>query len=225
MMSKQDTATPETSRNSLRSPERQALAQAIAARDAADQRESTLTRAAERAKADRFLATRDVEEAERSLNRAREAAREVLVDTYAFMGGDEGNDSRAAPGDVIEAGRTLAAAQRRASDLAMVEQELAARTGPAPGRSLPAIEVDKRVRAVVRSAPITRRLVEDFRTAERTFQQYQATLIFLAGLNCIPDDLVGSAPKAHHTRYAEPNPVWKAAIESLKRDPDAELPS
>jgi hypothetical protein len=208
-----------------RTAEREQLAAAIAVRDQAEAREATLAKAHERAKADRFLATRDVEEAERSLARCREAARETLVDSYAFMGGDEGNDSRAAPGDVIEAEATLAAAQRRMADLQMVEQELSARSQPAPGRSLPDIEVGKRVRAVVKDCPTLRRLVEDFRTAERTFQQYHSTLRWLAAHDLIPDDLKNSAPKPHEVYQAPPDTQWTAAIESLKRDPDAELPS
>jgi hypothetical protein len=215
---KQDTATLETSQNSLRSREREALAEAIRVRNEADQREATLTKAAERARADAFLARRAVEAAQTALNSARDKARLALADAYIDGEVDDGSA-------VTEAERTLAQAQRRLSDLQLVEQELAARTGPAPGRSLPAIEVDKRVRAVVRAHTNVRRMVEDFDTARRTFQQYEATLIFLAGLNCIPDDLVASAPKAHATRFAEPDPAWRSAVEALKRDPDAELPA
>jgi hypothetical protein len=202
-----------------RTAEREQLAAAIAARDAADQREATLAKAAERARADAFAARRAVEDAERALNRAREAARESLVDAYV------GDDIRTAPSDVIEAERTLATAQRRLSDLQLVEQELGARSGPAPGRSLPSTKVDQAVRAVVKAAPITRRLVEDFRTAERTFQQYHSTLRWLAAHGMIPDDLKDRAPKAHETYHCAPDPAWEAALGKLARDADAELPS
>jgi hypothetical protein len=216
---KQDATTPETSH---RSQERQALAAAIRARNEAEARESTLTKAAERARADAFLARRAVEAAEAALNRARETARASLVDAY--VGDGDSDDSRAAPSDVIEAEATLAAAQRRLSDLQLVEKELSVRTGPAPGRSLPGMRVDEAVREVVRSHPTLRRLVQDFRLAERTFRTTEATLIWLAGQKCIPADLTEAGPKAHHTRYAEPDPAWLAAVESLKRDADAALP-
>ena len=204
-----------------RTPEREALAAAIAQRDEAEAREATLAKATERAKADRFLAGRDVEDAQRVLDRAREAAREALVDTYAFMG-SEGDD--AAQATIAEAERTLAAAQRRLSDLRMVEQELSARSGPAPGRSIPSTRVDAAIRAVVKAHPTVRRLITDFDTARRAFQQYHSTLRWLAAHDCIPDDLKNSAPKAHDTYHAEPDPTWKAALAALGQNPDAELP-
>jgi hypothetical protein len=213
--------TPEISRNSStgqRSPQREILAAAIRARNEADQREATLAKAAERARADAFLARRDVDDAQRALTQAQETARLALADAY--IDGEAEDD-----GVVTEAERTLAQAQRRLSDLAMVEQELSARSQPAPGRSLPDIEVGKRVRAVVKDCPTLRRLVDDFRTAERTFQQYHSTLRWLAAHDLIPDDLKGSAPKPHETYHTEPDPKWTTAIESLKRNPDAELPA
>ena len=201
-----------------RTPERQLLASAIAARDAAASREAQLAQALERAKADRFKASRTVEEAESTLNRVRAAARESLVDAYTFMSDDRGDDG------VEAAEQALALATRRLAELQMVEAELGTRTGPAPGHTLPSIKVEAALRDVVRSHPTVRRMVKDFETARRTFQQYEATLIHLAGQACIPDDLTEAAPKANHTRYASPDPVWLAAMEQLKRDPDAPLP-
>ena len=205
-----------------RTAEREQLAQAIAARDAAAGREATLTQAVERARADAFLARRSVEDAERALNRARETARESLVDAYTFMGGDGSSDGSDA---VIEAERILAVAQRRLADLQMVEKELATRTGPAPGRSIPNIKVDAAIRDVVRAHPTVRRLIADYDTARRAWEEYHSTLRWLAAHDCIPDELKGAAPKAHETYHAEPDPQWTAAIESLKRDADAELPT
>jgi hypothetical protein len=200
-----------------RTPERQILAAAIEARNHSAEREATLVKAAERARADGFLARRSVEAAEAALRRAREGAPALAVDAY--LDGAEVD----AP-SVADAERALAEAEKRAAELKAIEAELITRTGPAPGRTLPNIKVEAALRDVVRSHPTVRRMVKDFETARRTFQQYEATLIHLAGQACIPDDLTSTAPKAHHTRYAEPDPAWLAAFSALSRDADASLP-
>jgi hypothetical protein len=110
------------------------------------------------------------------------------------------------------------------AELAMIEQELSARTRPAPGYSVPNSRVGEAVRAVVKSHPAVRRLVEDFATARRAFQQSEATLIHLSAQRCVPDDLVSLAPRADATRFADPDPAWVSAIAALGVDADAELP-
>jgi hypothetical protein len=87
------------------------------------------------------------------------------------------------------------------------------------------MRVGEAMRAVVKSHPTVRRLVEDFELARRTFQQYEATLIHLANQRCIPDDLVSVAPSVNATRFAEPDPAWVRALASLSLDADAELPA
>ena len=200
-----------------RSAEREALATAIAVRDAAKAEEATLKRGAERAKADAFLARRTVEAAEAALSRAQETARFALADAYL-------NDEATDGSDIAEAEAALATAQRRAAELALIAQELGERSSPAPGQSVPNIRVAESVRAVVKAAPIVRRLVADFDTARRTFQTYHSTLRWLAAHNCIPADLLAEAPKAHETFYAEPAVEWVQALEALKLDADATLP-
>ena len=197
--------------------ERQALATAIAVRDAAKAEEATLKRGAERAKADAFLARRTVEAAEAALTKLQETARFALADDYLNGEADDGSE-------IAEAEAALATAQRRAAELGMIEQELRARSGPVPGHSVPAMRVEEAMRAVVKAAPIVRRLVQDFDTARRTFQQYEATLIHLAVQRCIPDDLKDAAPRPNATRYADPDPAWVSAIAALAIDADATLP-
>jgi len=201
-----------------RSPARAALAEAIRVRDEAQAEDEVLRQARERAKADRFLAFRDVEAATGHLNRARDMARESLVGAY--VDGDEGDGGRV----IAEAEAELHRAQRRAAELSIIEQELNARTSPAPGRSIPNMRVDEAVRAVVKTHPTVRRLVTDWQTAERSFRMYEATLIWLAGHAMIPPDLERAAPSKNATRYSEPDESWLAAIEALKKDADAELP-
>ncbi len=201
-----------------RSPERQLLASAIAARDAAASREAHLAQALERAKADRFKAGRVVEEAESTLNRVQAAARESLVDAYTFMSDDRGPDG------VAEAEATLALANRQLAELQMVEAELGTRTGPAPGHTLPNLKVEAALRDVVRSHPTVRRLAQDYRTAEATFRQYHSTLRWLASLDCVPDDLRDAVPKVQETYFGAPSPEWTAAIAALATNADAALP-
>jgi hypothetical protein len=222
-MSKDKRATPqfETSASGsteeTRSPEREALATAIAVRDEAAEREATLKQAAERAKADAYRARRAVEAAEAALNTAQETARFVMTDAYLE---GEAEDRSA----VTEAEAALAVAQRRAAELAMIEGELRARSERAPGRSVPNMRVGESVRAVARAHPAVRRLVEDYRIAESAFQTYHSTLRWLAARNCIPADLIEAAPKAHETFFAEPDDGWVSAIATLAQDADAPLP-
>ena len=200
-----------------RSAEREALAEAIRIRDAAHDESSQLNKAHQRAKADAFLARRTVEAAEAALTKLQETARFALADAYL-------NEEAADRSEIAEAEAALATAQRRAAELALIAQELGERSSPAPGRSVPNRRVEESVRAVVKSAPIVRRLVTDFRVAEKTFQQYHSTLRWLAAHNCIPADLLAEAPKAHETFYAEPADEWVQALEALKLDADATLP-
>jgi hypothetical protein len=199
-----------------RSPEREALAAAIEIRDASASQTASLVQARARAAQDRFAAARAVEAAESALTAARETLRAQLVDAYIS---GEDIDTH----DIADAESALAKAQRRLADLSSIADGLAAHERQ-PGSSVPALNLVAAIRDVIKAAPITRRLVEDYRTAERTFQQYQATLIFLAGQHAIPDDLQAAAPKAHHTRFAEPDPAWVAAIAALAQDADVTLP-
>jgi hypothetical protein len=200
-----------------RTPEREALAAAIALRDATAAQTASVVQARARAASDRFAAARAVEEAERALTLARETSRAQLVDAY--MSGEDVDDR-----DIADAEWELAKAQRRLADLSTIADGLSAHERQ-PGHSIPATKVTAAVRAVVQACPSVRRLAQDFAVAQRAFREYEATLIWLAGLGCIPDDLQDNAPKAHHTRWAEPADEWVRAIEALKRDADAELPA
>jgi hypothetical protein len=185
------------------SPERKALAEAIAARDEAGAELNVLTQARERARHEAFRARREVEDAERTLTRVRDEARVALVNAY--VGGDDTSSDA-----IADAEKALAQKQRRAAELMVIEHELDARAGPAPGHSLPSKRVEAAVRDVVKGSPVVRRLVEDFR--------------WLASLECIPDDLKEAAPKAHDTYYAPPDVAWAEAIRALQNDADASLP-
>jgi hypothetical protein len=123
---------------------------------------------------------------------------------------------------VADAEAALVRARRRLADLSVIEEELSAER--APGRSIPNIKVEEAVRAVVKAHPTVRRLVEDWQNAERTFRVYEATLIWLAGQQCVPGDLVSVAPSRNAIRYADPDPAWVDAIDAMRRDADSALP-
>ena len=200
-----------------RSSERQALATAIRVRNEAAEREATLKQAAERAKADGFPARRTVEAAEAALNTAQETARFALADAYLEGEADDGSA-------VTEAVAALAVAQRRAAELAIVEQDLKARSGPAPGRSVPNMRVEESVRAVVRAHPAVRRLASDFAIAKRAYFTYHSTLRSLNARGMIPEDLRGVVPSATEIFFEDPDPSWVEAIAALALDANAPLP-
>lgn len=214
---KRATSQSEISSNGQpRSNERAALAEAIALRDAAQAEDEALKQARARAASERFKAARAVEDAERALTSAREAARSTLVDAY--VSGEDIDDR-----DVADAETALTAAQRRLADLQTVADALSSHR-QAPGHSVPALKVTAAVRAIVRAHPTVRRLVQDFDTAKRTFETYHSTLRWLAACDCIPADLVEVAPKANETFFAEPANEWVSAIAALAIDADAGLP-
>jgi hypothetical protein len=202
-----------------RTPEREAreaLLTAIQLRDATAAQTASLVEARGRAAQDRFKAARDVEAWEQALANARERSARSLVDAY--MSGED-IDTR----DVADAESELAKAQRRLADLQTIADGLAAHERQ-PGSSVPAMNVTAAVRAVVKAAPVTRRLVEDYHIAEPTFHTHHATLVHLAGRGMIPDDLAHAAPSASATRFAEPADEWVQANAALAQDADAPLP-
>jgi hypothetical protein len=208
--------TSENPSNAPRSSEREALAEAIRIRDEAEAEDNGLKQVKARAAADRFMAARDVEAAERALANARKASRTTLVDAYAA---GEDIDDR----DVADAESALTKAQRRLADLQTIADELAAHQR-SPGYSVPNTRVGEAARAVIKSDPAVRRLAQDFALARRTFETHQSTLRWLASLNCIPEDLRNECPKTHDTFFVPPSDAWKAAAEALTHDPDAALP-
>ena len=124
-MGKATRTQPIISATRERSPEREILATAIAARDEADAAEATLAQARERAAADRFRAARDVEALERALQEAREAEREALVDAYVGHTGGCGEAER--PAAIRDARAALERARDRLANLVTIEAELGAR--------------------------------------------------------------------------------------------------
>ncbi len=207
----------ETFENSSRSP-RESLALAIAERDEVEREEAAFLRARERAKEDRFRAARAVEDAEAALNRARDEARASLVDAY--VDGDEGDGDRA----VADAEATLDRARKRLADIKAIADELAGRER-APGYSVPSKRVEDCVRRVVASSAVVRRLTNDFASARAAYRQYHSTLRWLNAHGYVPDDLRGAAPRPSETYFADPDPAWLEAVEALRSDPDAALPS
>lgn len=201
-----------------RSRERQALFEAIEIREQAERETQAIMRARERAKADRIKVLGEIADLREVLEAARTKERELLTVAFVEGRGDPGGDD-----EVAEIGASLARAERRLADIRRIEVELAANERQ-PGYSIPSGKVEAAVREVVKAAPVTRRLVEDYRTARAAFLQYEATLMHLALGKIIPDDLRDIAPRGDGVRYAEPDPEWLAALAELKRDADAPLP-
>jgi hypothetical protein len=122
-----------------RSREREALASAITERDKADAGEAALAQARARAREDMFKANRAVEDDERALARAREAARLFMVDAYV-----DGDALPDAPSAVADAEAALVKACRRQAEMKTVVEELAAHErAPCSGRTLVAFSTPK----------------------------------------------------------------------------------
>jgi hypothetical protein len=201
-----------------RSPERQALADAIRARAEVEGRMAPRKQAQSRAEEDIFRARREVEDAEEALSQAHERERGVLADAYAA--GSEPDRSA-----VMEAETALARAKRRLADLKFIAPTLAAKAmEDGPLASSCNLRVEEAVKAVVAGCPSIPRMVEDYAVAHRTYQVLHATLRQLAYLGVIPDDLKAAAPRPNETYFCAPDPSWEAAIAQLATDPDAALP-
>jgi hypothetical protein len=201
-----------------RSPERERLSQAIEALRESERETQAIARARQRAQADRIRTLGEISDLKEALDAAQEKERVALTTAYI-----EGGDDACGDDEIAAAEAALARAERRLADIRRVEVELAANERQ-PGWSLPGGEVDRAVRDVIKSAPVVRRLIEDYRTARAAFFTYEATLMMLAGRGCVPDDPRDAVPRGDGVRFAEPDPVWTRAIEALRRDADEPLP-
>jgi hypothetical protein len=206
---------------SERSPERQSLADAIAAREAAEREVAPFAAARARVEDDLRLAKREVEKAEEAVKAAAKVDREALAEAYAIGGELPGEEESA----VAEAEAALANAKRRVANLQDVTATLAKR-GMDEGMSVSALntKVQDAIRDAVRKSPEVERLVNDFIVAKRAFHRTHATLIWLALEKMIPAHLQDLAPKSFEAHVDPPDPAWRVAIEALSKDADANLP-
>jgi hypothetical protein len=212
------TASERPPEQAARSPERQALADAIRARAEVEGRMAPRKQAQSRAEEDIFRAGREVEDAEEALSQAHERERSAMADAY--VGGGEPDRSA-----TMEAETALARAKRRLADLKFIAPTLAAKAmEDGPLASSLNLSVEAAVKAVVAASPTVRRMVEDYEVARRAFQSYHSTLRWLAFRGMIPNDLKAAAPRPNENYYAEPDPAWETAIAQLASDADARLP-
>jgi hypothetical protein len=193
-----------------RSPEREALAEAIRRRSAATARIERLTEAAEGHSV--WQAREAVEEAEAALKEARKREPQALV---AKVLGDPCGPSVQAALDALtgaKAALDLAEKTRDALDgqLQAAEAEL--------GSANSALK--KRIAEVVHSEGAASAVLAEYVEARREVARLHEILSLLSSRNCLPaywDTTVYYPP----TNAEAP---WRAALAALENDADAELP-
>ncbi len=200
-----------------RSPERDALAEAIAARDEADREEAALARARQRAAQDLFGQRRLVEAAELALVEARE--RDKAESVASFVSGEP----NAAPSGIPEAEAALRRAKEKLAEIEAIAADLAGR-GREPGFSVPSKQVEDAIKAVLKADPTVRRLANDFAAARAAYLQYHSTLRWLNAHGYVPDDLSRAAPSPSETFFVPPDPLWVETVEALRHSHDSPLP-
>jgi DNA repair exonuclease SbcCD ATPase subunit len=188
-----------------RSPERQALADAIEAYSEAERRLKPQRDALARIEADLHLARRDEEAAEHALEKAARVDAKALADAYT------NNDPTPDPPDLALAETTLAKARRRIEELNTIRATLEARraTGLYP---VEAEAIKTAVRAVVMASPAVERLVNDYAVAKQAFNVSLSTLCKLALEGMIPEHLKDVAPKRHDAYFVPPTQLGKRRL-------------
>jgi hypothetical protein len=201
-----------------RSPERQRLADAIQEQAEAAKRAASLSKARERANADRFLAVRDVEAADAAL-KASTPSLDALVEAYVAGRELDSSAMRTAEAEFERARSRLADLEKVAGAL-----ENASVLDPNYVSVDMNWSLNQAVADVVAADPAVRRLVENFDKIRRSYRALHSTVRWLVAGDMVPADLKDMAPKASEVYFGAPDQVWLAAVERLARDPDAALP-
>jgi chromosome segregation ATPase len=202
-----------------RTPEREALAEAIERHSAARERLAAIKTAQERA-FDSVINLKDaVDKAIAALDEAKADESRQLVE--AFIGGETAvvaSPVKAAVANVEQANDLLDTARRtRAAleaEIKAVESEL----------MFADMALDKCVGDVVRAEPAVRKLAAEYAAAQRRAVDLQRAMEAIQSY--LPDDIrywhgSGSFPDAELVAVA----AWRAVLKELRTDADAELPS
>jgi hypothetical protein len=198
-----------------RTQERAALAEAIADRDAILARMAEIERLADEG-------TGTLAQHERALAAAERALADAVAESARCATGME--DAYTAPipirerRDAIQDARDTLAAHRAGRELLAREAEqLTQRLTYARMR------VERCATAVVRADPATRRLLEQYAAASRRVADLDAAVYLIRRRDMVADaDRPLLTLAVHDSRRAE---AWRAAIELLAKDADAELPA
>jgi predicted nucleic acid-binding Zn-ribbon protein len=200
-----------------RSPEREALAAAIERRDAAANRLAAIKTAQERAMNSVFDLKDAVDKAIAALDEAKADESRQLVE--AFIGGDTAVVSpvKSAAAAVEEANARLATARQMRA--ALEQEEKTAENDLMWAKN----KIDDTVSAAVKTDPAVRQLVADFEAASKTYAELRQAMNVVRRERM--PDTPGSWDSVRNWSELPAATAWKAAIEALRADADAELPT
>ena len=198
-----------------RSPQRQALAEALARRNSLDAQLTALLKAKEQAWRNVLAAERAIAAAEANIETAKIAAAKHITDAALGRAGPAPismRDARAAVQDAKDEHEArVAACDGLKAQIEKVEQS----------RSLLNLAVDDALRAVIANDPVVHGLLQRWAALQRESADVRAALHSLSGL--LPKEASGwDAIRNYPDLHLEAQ--WAAALNALRADPDAPLP-
>jgi chromosome segregation ATPase len=207
-----------------RSPERESLHKAIQQHTTAKQRLAKLGDAMERASSNSL-----------NLSQAVSAAKVALDDAAAgegrYLAAVALNETDASGSPVKAARERLAQTEADYAQAKKTNEALEKETTTAAqALDWATIQLNDRVKAAVRTDPAVTQLVADYQVAQRTYLDKCKLLSALLDAGCCPiDGTFGEGYSPQHnflSRGQSPAaPRWQAAINALRTDADAELPT
>ena len=202
------------SKGLVRSPVRQALADAIAKRDAAKTMVDRIIKAQGMAHEARFAAFQAAERARKALaeaqaNASRNLVAKALGEPIAGM-------------DVTEAKRTVEVAEEAYQEARRLQDALEIKIGEARSElAFAEMRLDNAVLDALHVDEALERFVAKFQALSQEYAKALATAKML--LNTMPKHLATATGNAMQVE-AQPDGAWLAALEAVKRDADAALP-
>lgn len=199
-----------------RTPEREALAEAVERHAEIVRRLAAIEAAQQTARSEHYAASAAADAAPAAIERAKGDVARHLTDVAMGTAGpapksvqhfrakaQEAQDAR----DAAQSARDALAEQHRAEADSLVVARL---------------NLDSRIKAVIAAEAPVEKLVANYRAAHREFATRQRVLEWLEGRGAIPRDVFWRRDRGDLLDGAAP---WEAAVTALATDPDAPLPT
>jgi hypothetical protein len=202
----------------VRSPEREALAEAIAKRDERAAEVSRIQTALSAAEAARFSAFLRLDDARAGLAKSR---REAAINAAARYLGEEPLSDLRIPEGRREVERLEAELEDAKVLLAALEQRLHDAKSSLEYREM---DVDRCLPEAVQGEPAVERAVSDFVKAAQAYRDATATVRLLSRKGMLSKSLESTFKWTLQARDSEPSGAWLTALAELSRDAGAQLP-
>lgn len=201
-----------------RSPEREALHRALAARDDAQRRVTAIRQAQEQALSQARTARDTLERAEAGVQVAKTQAARHLVDSALGKAGPTPVTLREARQAVQDARDDVEAAEAAQADL---EQQLKAAESKF---NLARVVFDRAYREALSADPAVNSLLDEKEALTAKLLDIDAALCILAGAGGVPHAGVVTLEVQNHVKVCELAQQWRTAIDALEQDADAVMP-